>query len=175
MSGRRTKHPARPELQARRRLVGLSQERFAEAIEASPTAVKSWEQGWSTPMPRYRPAMAEVLGVSFVELGYLLDPSAAPALNGHEVPAWTSHYESLVLAAGGLAEAAQPTSRRCSKQGRMPPLSSATGRLRSTTSRSSNASMRGSHGPACSTVNHRSCSSVSSPSTFSRTPLVVPV
>jgi transcriptional regulator with XRE-family HTH domain len=103
MSSRRTKSDARRELQALRRVLGMSQEKFAEAIGASPTAVKSWEQGWSTPMPRYRPAMAEALGIGLIELAHLLDPNAAPSMNGHGVPTWLSHYDSLVLAAGRLA------------------------------------------------------------------------
>jgi hypothetical protein len=86
----------------------MSQERFAEAIDASVTAVRSWEQGWSTPMPRYRPGMADVLGIGLVELAQLLDPDTAPSLNGHEVPKWVSHYDSLVQTAGRLIEVAQP-------------------------------------------------------------------
>jgi hypothetical protein len=47
--------------------------------------------------------MADTLGIGLFELAHLLDPSMAPSMNGHEVPKWLSHYESLVQAAGRLS------------------------------------------------------------------------
>jgi transcriptional regulator with XRE-family HTH domain len=92
----------RPELAARRRALGYSQEALAQALEVSSTAVAGWEQGKRTPHPRYRPPLAELLVVSLVELDRLIGPTPPIELNGHRVPAWLNTYESLVLEAGRL-------------------------------------------------------------------------
>jgi transcriptional regulator with XRE-family HTH domain len=102
--GKRRKSEPRRELAAKRLQAGYSQARFADAIGASMNAVRAWEQGWSMPMPRYRQPIAAALGVSLAETDRLLD-GRPPVVCGHDVPAWMSHYESLVQAAGGLAEA----------------------------------------------------------------------
>jgi transcriptional regulator with XRE-family HTH domain len=101
------KSDPRRELAAKRRLNGWSQSKFADVIGASLNSVRAWEQGWTTPMPRYRRPIAEALGVSMAEVDRLLD-GRPPELVGHEVPGWLSHYESLVHAAGGLIDVAQP-------------------------------------------------------------------
>jgi DNA-binding XRE family transcriptional regulator len=95
----------RAELVARRELVGYSQEQLAHRLEVAVASLSCWERGKRTPSPRFRQALARELQVSLSELNRLIDPDAAPLeLDGHQVPPWMSHYDSLVLAAGGLAE-----------------------------------------------------------------------
>jgi transcriptional regulator with XRE-family HTH domain len=84
-------------------LCSYSQAKFADAVGASLNTVRAWEQGWSAPMPRYRAPMARVLGVSLAEIDRLIE-GRPPDLASHAVPEWLTHYESLVEAAGRLAE-----------------------------------------------------------------------
>jgi transcriptional regulator with XRE-family HTH domain len=97
-------HPVKREkrvrLKAQRLAAGLSQKALAERIGVSVDTVRAWEQGRSMPYPRQHEPLRCQLGVSQVELVHLLDPSAPIVLNGHRVPRWFSHYESLVQAAG---------------------------------------------------------------------------
>ena len=92
----------RVELIARRELVGHTHESLAEKIEASVSAISSWERGRRTPRGRLRRELALALGVNLAKLDHLLDPAAPPQLDGHQVQAWLTHYESLVHAAGAV-------------------------------------------------------------------------
>jgi transcriptional regulator with XRE-family HTH domain len=90
------------ELIARREHAGWTQEALAEALGTSSGTISSWERGLRRPGPRFRKPLARELGINLVELDRLLDPARPPTLNGHRVPRWLSHYESLCLAAGRL-------------------------------------------------------------------------
>ena len=59
-------------LAERRRSVGLSQERLAEALEVEPSTVGRWERGETAPQPWFRPKLARALAVSVEELDHLL-------------------------------------------------------------------------------------------------------
>jgi DNA-binding XRE family transcriptional regulator len=102
MAKRKRTEPRR-ELAALRVQAGYSQAKFADVVGASLNTVRSWEQGWSAPMPRYRPSIARALRVSLIELDRLIE-GRDPEVNHHPVPEWLTHYESLVQAAGELAE-----------------------------------------------------------------------
>lgn len=62
----------RERLAQRRKDVGLSQERLAEAVGVDRSTVVRWESGSSEPQPWHRPHLAEALGVSVDELAALL-------------------------------------------------------------------------------------------------------
>ena len=95
----------REELAHRRRSLGHTQQSLAEAIGVTSVTIAGWERGSAIPLPRHRPRLAQVLQMTVVELARMIEPDANPiVLNGHEVPGWLSHYESLVHAAGWLGE-----------------------------------------------------------------------
>jgi transcriptional regulator with XRE-family HTH domain len=95
----------RTELADRRRRLGHTQESLGEKVGVSADSIAGWERGSWEPLPRYRPRLAAALGLDLVELDRLIDPDAAPiVLNGHRVPTWLNHYESLIEAAGWLGE-----------------------------------------------------------------------
>jgi transcriptional regulator with XRE-family HTH domain len=91
-------------LAARRLHLGLSQSALGELIGVSTDTIGLWERGAYLPLPRYRPALAKALGATLPELDQLLGLEASPSVNGHRVPVWLSHYESLVEAAAWLGE-----------------------------------------------------------------------
>jgi transcriptional regulator with XRE-family HTH domain len=97
------RHPPRPELAALRLQAGYSQESLARKIDVTVGSVRGWEAGTRTPRPMNRAPLAKTLGISMARLNGILDPEAALQLDGHPVPTWLSHYESLVLAAGRLS------------------------------------------------------------------------
>ena len=71
----------------------------------SVATIAGWERGGYAPLPRHRPRLAKALKVSVIEVDRMIDPHATPmVLNGHRVPTWLNHYESLVLEAGRLAQ-----------------------------------------------------------------------
>jgi transcriptional regulator with XRE-family HTH domain len=70
MAGRK-----RERLAERRRIVGLSQERLAEAVGVDTSTVARWERGETEPQPVHRPRLAEALGVSAEEVAALLSRS----------------------------------------------------------------------------------------------------
>jgi transcriptional regulator with XRE-family HTH domain len=101
----RTRYPPRTELASRRVSLGYTQQGLGEALGVAPETVAAWERGVRTPNPDKRPRLANTLQVSLAEVDRLIEPGAGPpVLNGHRVPVWLSHYESLVEAAGSLAE-----------------------------------------------------------------------
>lgn len=68
----------RVHLAARRKSVGLSQERLAEALGVDRSTVARWEAGDTDPQPWLRPRLARVLAVSLDELdGFLASITAA--------------------------------------------------------------------------------------------------
>lgn len=85
----------RPQLAARRRAVGFSQESLAAAIGVTSNAVAKWEQGHSTPRARVRAPLADALEVTAVELDRLLDTSMLQTAAGHSIAPWLGHYASL--------------------------------------------------------------------------------
>jgi transcriptional regulator with XRE-family HTH domain len=87
-----------------RRALGFTQATLATALDVQVTTVARWEQGVSRPRGGYREPLAKVLGVGLLELDRLLNPQATVALPGHKVPGWLTHYESLVMEAGQLAQ-----------------------------------------------------------------------
>jgi len=62
----------RRRLAGRRRVVGYTQEQFAEVLEVERSTVVRWETGETTPQPWCRPKLAEALGVSVDELDAML-------------------------------------------------------------------------------------------------------
>lgn len=62
----------RQRLADRRKTVGLSQERLAEAVGVETSTVARWERGETDPLPVYRPRLAEALRVSPEALEALL-------------------------------------------------------------------------------------------------------
>jgi transcriptional regulator with XRE-family HTH domain len=101
--GKRKKTPPRRELADLRVRNGFSQAKFADQMGVTLNAVRHWEQGLSVPMPRYRPVMAQVLGVSLTEIDRLID-GRSHTLDSHIVAPDLSHYESLVQGADRLAQ-----------------------------------------------------------------------
>lgn len=67
MAGRK-----RERLAERRKAMGLSQERLAEAVGVDGSTVARWERGETDPLAVYRPRIAEALNVPLEELGDLL-------------------------------------------------------------------------------------------------------
>ncbi|HEX6683659.1 MAG TPA: helix-turn-helix transcriptional regulator [Candidatus Limnocylindrales bacterium] len=66
----------RKEFATRRKAMGLSQEKLAEAIGADVSSVRRWERGDCEPQPWFRPRLAHALKISLGELAVLM---AAPA------------------------------------------------------------------------------------------------
>jgi transcriptional regulator with XRE-family HTH domain len=62
----------RERLAERRKAMGLSQERLAEAVGVDASTVARWERGETDPLAVYRPRLAKALSVSLEELGELL-------------------------------------------------------------------------------------------------------
>jgi transcriptional regulator with XRE-family HTH domain len=83
---------------------GWSQEKLAQRLQVSTGTVRSWEAGTRTPIPQHRQPLAEALGVSPNVVHHMLNGDQPDVGNGHHVPGWLSHYDSLVLAAGRLCE-----------------------------------------------------------------------
>ncbi len=81
--------PRRHRLAHRRKMVGLSQERLAEAVGVDRSTVVRWERAETEPQPWHRPKLAAVLRISLEELAELLAPAShrllpsPPALTGH--------------------------------------------------------------------------------------------
>lgn len=94
--------PARTQLAARRRALGYSQESLAGDLQVRSQSVARWEQGTSTPLPRFRPSLAESLQMSLTDLERLLDGADPTPLSGHAVPGWLDYYTSLEHWAGML-------------------------------------------------------------------------
>src|SRR5688572_10493251 len=69
----------RHRLAERRKAVGLSQERLAEAMEVDRATVARWESAESTPQPWSRPRLARTLKVSIEELAALLADVVEPS------------------------------------------------------------------------------------------------
>jgi transcriptional regulator with XRE-family HTH domain len=83
----------RQRLVDRRRVVGLSQERLAEAVGVDRKTVARWETTGSWPQPQQRPRLAKALGVSMEQLQELLRMEGPPVRRRR------------LLAAGGAAAA----------------------------------------------------------------------
>src|SRR3954471_13807219 len=75
--GRRDMPERRHALAQRRKTVGLSQERLAEAVGVDRSTVVRWERAETQPQPWHRPKLAAVLRISVEELAELL--ASAPA------------------------------------------------------------------------------------------------
>ena len=86
----------------RRKTVGLSQEKLAEAVGVDRITVVRWESGEFTPQPGQRPLLAKALAVSVEELHLLLtaadttavvkEPTAYPRLPGAAL-AWAGDVD----------------------------------------------------------------------------------
>jgi transcriptional regulator with XRE-family HTH domain len=95
----------RVELTNRRVALGFTQQSLGEALGVTPETIAAWERGAFTPNPDKRPKLARILRMSLPDVDRMIDPDAAPlVLDGHPVPMWLTHYESLVEAAGWLGE-----------------------------------------------------------------------
>jgi transcriptional regulator with XRE-family HTH domain len=92
----------RSELASLREAAGYTQERLAEHLGIAQDTVSSWERGRRAPSPDRRPQLANALGISLARLGRILNPDQPLDLDGHEVPRWLTHYESLLHAAGRI-------------------------------------------------------------------------
>ena len=71
----------RTRFSARRKSVGLSQERLAEALGVDRSTVARWEAGETEPQPWIRPRLARTLAISADQLAALLATAGTP---GHE-------------------------------------------------------------------------------------------
>ena len=78
----------RPELAARRRSRGYTQEALAHRLGTDVTTVARWERGVSTPAPASRGALASELAWSLEELAEVLEvrPAAGPAGPAQRAP-----------------------------------------------------------------------------------------
>jgi DNA-binding XRE family transcriptional regulator len=94
----------REKLVNRRLRLGFTQESLANHIGVSSDTIAAWERGTYVPLPRYRPLLADALKIHVIELDRLIDPDAPVVLDGHKLPTWFAHYESLMDAAGWLGE-----------------------------------------------------------------------
>jgi transcriptional regulator with XRE-family HTH domain len=93
----------RVQFRKRRRQVGLTQEALAHAMGVTVSAVTQWERGITSPTPRHRRHLADLLEVSLGELDVLLDPDAEPAdLESVAVPGWLNTFTTLEQGAGEL-------------------------------------------------------------------------
>src|SRR4051812_4529421 len=72
-------------LARRRKMVGFSQERLAEALGVDRSTVVRWERAETEPQPWHRPRLAAVLNISVDELASILAP--APARRPPPTPA----------------------------------------------------------------------------------------
>ena len=70
----------RQSLAERRKVVGLSQERLAEAVAVDRTTIARWERGECDPLPWHRPALAKALNLSVEKLAELLSDKPATVL-----------------------------------------------------------------------------------------------
>ena len=88
---------SRPELAARRKALGFSQESLAHALGVSSVTVARWEQGTHTPYAKHRGPLADILHLTMPQLAQMLvdDDGMAVALYGLAVPAWLGPYASL--------------------------------------------------------------------------------
>jgi transcriptional regulator with XRE-family HTH domain len=89
----------------RRVSLGHTQQSLGEELSVAAETIAAWERGTRMPHPRYRPELARVLQMTPTDVDRMIDPDTPPIeLNGHPVPSWLSHYESLIEAAGWLGE-----------------------------------------------------------------------
>ena len=72
----------RDDFALRREVVGYSQEGLAEAVGVDRSTIVRWERGERTPLPYYRPRLAEALRVSLEDLAVLLPPASRPYRDG---------------------------------------------------------------------------------------------
>lgn len=62
----------RSEFVRRRKLAGYSQERLAYAMDVDRSTIARWEAGDATPLPTFRPKLAELLNISPLDLEKIL-------------------------------------------------------------------------------------------------------
>ena len=84
----------RPQLAARRKHRGFSQESLANRIGVTTNTIAHWERGITSPRDRHRLPLAECLDLSLNELDFILDPNglAAPDTDSHALPGWIIPY-----------------------------------------------------------------------------------
>lgn len=91
----------RERLAERRKAMGLSQERLAEAVGVDTSTVARWERGETEPQAVHRPSLAEALKVTVEHVGELLTSSGAR----HTAPAYLAPYSLAELPSGaGVAD-----------------------------------------------------------------------
>jgi transcriptional regulator with XRE-family HTH domain len=90
----------RRRLADRRKAVGLSQERLAEAVGVETSTVARWERGETNPLPVYRPRLAETLNVPVEEVAELLAQADEPVAAGPPTPATTLQVQHPVVGSG---------------------------------------------------------------------------
>jgi transcriptional regulator with XRE-family HTH domain len=87
----------RARLTERRKAMGLSQERLAEAVGVDTSTVARWERGETEPQAVHRPRLAEALKVSVETVGELLTSAAAH----RTAPAYLAPYGLAELSGAG--------------------------------------------------------------------------
>jgi transcriptional regulator with XRE-family HTH domain len=87
----------RARLTERRKAMGLSQERLAEAVGVDTSTVARWERGETEPQAVHRPPLAEALKASVETLGELLTGTAAR----RTVPTYLAPYGLAELSGAG--------------------------------------------------------------------------
>jgi transcriptional regulator with XRE-family HTH domain len=88
----------RARLTERRKAMGLSQERLAEAVGVDTSTVARWERGETEPQAVHRPRLAEALKVTVETLGELL--AGVGSSTGRTAPAYFAPYGLAVLSLG---------------------------------------------------------------------------
>jgi transcriptional regulator with XRE-family HTH domain len=93
----------RERLTERRKAMGLSQERLAEAVGVDTSTVARWERGETEPQAVHRPRMAEALKVPVETVGELL--TATGSSTRHAAPAYLTPYGLAELPPGAVEPA----------------------------------------------------------------------
>jgi transcriptional regulator with XRE-family HTH domain len=91
----------RQRLFERREQLGKTQAEVAREAGCNEGTYRNYESGRSTPRPGDRPALAEALEWTTLQLSVVLSDDPQP-VNGHAVPGWLGHLASLEQGSGRL-------------------------------------------------------------------------
>jgi transcriptional regulator with XRE-family HTH domain len=94
----------RQQLIDRRTYLGHTQETVAHSLGVTAGTVGSWERGTSSPTPRHRRPLAELLEVSLPELDRILDGQGPIAPSGHHLGDWINLHAQMEQGAGRSIE-----------------------------------------------------------------------
>lgn len=74
------------DIERRRMAVGLTRSGLARKLGVTRQAVRSWETGRTRPHPQYVPRLAEIFGITPLEVTRLIVPDDAPAKQAESAP-----------------------------------------------------------------------------------------